>query len=152
MKIKGFEHYEIFEDGRVINKDGRELKCSIGNHGYRRIDLWKDGKRKGFTLHRLLAIHFIENTRPEIALTVDHIDRDELNNRLENLRWATLEEQAANRYFIPITKGGINKNKKYYQYHWTEDKIKMSKHFKTLDLAKKFEIDHLKTYRLQFIN
>tara|TARA_R110000737_G_C14226086_1_gene421899 strand:+ start:45 stop:503 length:459 start_codon:yes stop_codon:yes gene_type:complete len=152
MKIKGFEHYEIFEDGRVINKDGRELKSWIGNHGYKQIGLWKDGKPKGFTLHRLLAIHFIENTRPDIALTVDHINREKLDNSLENLRWATREEQNANRYIMPITKGGISKHRKIYQYQWREDKIPMSKHFKTLELAQAFQIDHLQTYRLQSIN
>ena len=140
MKIKGYEDYSIYEDGRVINKHGRELKNWIGTHGYKRIGLRKDGKQKHFRLHRLLAIHFIVNTRPGIAITVDHIDRDKLNNSLSNLRWATIEEQNANRYLIPISKGGLSKNnKKYYKYRWREDKI----------LAQKFEIEHLKTYELQ---
>ena len=151
MKIKGYEDYSIYEDGRVINKHGRELKCWIGTHGYKRIGLRKDGKQKQLKIHRLLALHFIENTRPLIAITVDHIDRDKLNNSLENLRWATLEEQMANRYFIPISKGGITKNHKYYRYIWYEDKIHQYKSFKTLELAKKFEIEHLKTYNLQIV-
>ena len=151
MKIKGFEHYSIYKDGRVINKHGRELKGFITSEGYKHIGLCKDGKRKFFYLHRLLALHFIENTRPIIAMTVDHIDRDELNNNLNNLRWATREEQQANRYIVPISKGGLYKNDKYYQYKWREDKIKMSNSFTTLQLAKLFEIEHLKTYQLQFI-
>tara|TARA_R110000824_G_scaffold158993_3_gene333130 strand:+ start:1564 stop:2022 length:459 start_codon:yes stop_codon:yes gene_type:complete len=150
MKIKGYEDYSIYEDGRVINKHGRELKNWIGTHGYKRIGLRKDGKQKHFRLHRLLAIHFIVNTRPGIAITVDHIDRDKLNNSLSNLRWATIEEQNANRYLIPISKGGLSKNnKKYYSYQWFEDKIRQTKSFKTLELAQKFEIEHLKTYELQ---
>tara|TARA_R110000803_G_scaffold2883_1_gene9995 strand:- start:161 stop:628 length:468 start_codon:yes stop_codon:yes gene_type:complete len=155
MKIKGFENYEIFEDGRIVKKCGLVMKSWIGTNGYKKNGLRKDGKQKNFSLHRLLAIHFIENTRPGIAITVDHIDRDKLNNSLENLRWATLEEQIANRggkFKYPITKGGIGKNKKWYKYQWHEDKIQKWKCFKTLDLAKAFEIDHLKTYRLQFIN
>ena len=152
MKIKGYEDYSIYEDGRVINKHGRELKNWIGTHGYKRIGLRKDGKQKHFRLHRLLAIHFIVNTRPGIAITVDHIDRDKLNNSLSNLRWATREEQIANRggqCEFPITKGGIYKNRKNYLYQWFEDKIRQTKSFKTLELAQKFEIEHLKTYELQ---
>jgi hypothetical protein len=153
MKIKDFEDYSIYEDGRIVKKCGLLMKCYIGNVGYKRIGLRKDGKQKLLYLHRLLALHFIENTRPGIALTVDHIDRDKLNNSLSNLRWATPEEQRANRggqCEYPISKGGMyNNNKKYYKYQWTEDKIPMWKCFKTLELAKKFEIEHLKTYELQ---
>tara|TARA_R110002110_G_scaffold7856_6_gene39620 strand:+ start:347 stop:805 length:459 start_codon:yes stop_codon:yes gene_type:complete len=150
MKIKGYEDYSIYEDGKIINKKGLERKCYIHN-GYKRIDLWKDGKRKFFSLHRLLALHFIENTRPNIATTVDHINRDKLNNNLNNLRWATIEEQNANRYIVPISKGSLSKrNKKTYRYQWCEDRIKKYKSFKTIELAKAFQIEHLKTYHLQF--
>tara|TARA_R110000772_G_scaffold262375_1_gene381428 strand:+ start:113 stop:568 length:456 start_codon:yes stop_codon:yes gene_type:complete len=151
MKIKGYEDYSIYEDGRIVKKCGLVMKSWI-TRGYKEIRLRKDGKRKHFKLHRLLAIHFIENTRPLIALTVDHIDRDKLNNSLQNLRWATKEEQNANRggrYEYSISKGGLYKHKKYYCYRWREDKIKQRKYFKTLELAQAFEIDHLKTYRLQ---
>jgi hypothetical protein len=151
MKIKGFEDYSIYEDGRIINKFGRELKCSIGNTGYKQIALYKDGQPKYFKLHRLLALHFIENTRPEIALTVDHENRDPLDNSLSNLRWATREEQTANRYLIPITKGGLYKHHKNYRYEWQEDKIRQRKYFKTLEEAQAFKIDHLKTYNLQIV-
>ena len=150
MKIKGYEDYSIYEDGRVINKNGLVMKSRIGTQGYKELHLCKDGKHKTFRLHRLLALHFIENTRPLIAITVDHIDRDKLNNSLENLRWATREEQQANRYFIPISKGGLSKHhKNRYRYEWREDRIKQRKYFKTLEEAQAFEIDHLKTYHLQ---
>tara|TARA_R110000803_G_scaffold63077_3_gene123634 strand:+ start:2908 stop:3360 length:453 start_codon:yes stop_codon:yes gene_type:complete len=150
MKIKGYENYCIFEDGRVINKHGVEMKSCITS-GYKRIHLSKHNIGKKFYVHRLLALHFIENTRPIIATTVDHIDRDQLNNNLSNLRWATREEQNANRYIIPISKGGISKHKNYYRYRWCEDKNPMYKFFKTLQQAKLFEIEHLKTYHLQLI-
>ena len=155
MKIKGFENYEIFEDGRIFGHRGWVLKFGITHGGYKRIGIYKDGKRKFFVLHRLLALHFIENTRPLIALTVDHIDRDKLNNSLQNLRWATREEQIANRgglFEYPISKGGLSKTRNTYRYQWREDKINQWKNFKTLELAQAFEIEHLKTYRLQFTN
>tara|TARA_R110000803_G_scaffold200330_1_gene264651 strand:+ start:34 stop:495 length:462 start_codon:yes stop_codon:yes gene_type:complete len=151
MKIKGFEDYSIYEDGRVINKHGRIMKCQLNKDGYKRIALWKDSKPKTFFLHRLLAINFIPN--PENKYSVDHENRDPLDNSLENLRWATREEQNANRGGIweyPITKGSLSKNNKNnYRYRWHEDKIPMWKHFKTLELAQAFEIEHLKTYELQ---
>ena len=155
MKIKGYENYEIFEDGRIVNSRGRELKCRIGTVGYKKINLCKDGKRKTFRLHRLLALHFIVNTRPDIALQVDHENRDRLDNSLSNLRWATREEQNANRggmFEYPISKGYLSKNnKKYYKYRWREDKILKSKYFKNLELAQAYQIEHLKMYHLQAV-
>ena len=153
MKIKGYEDYSIYEDGTVIShKCGktREMKCGIGSDGYRRVQLWKDSKEKTFKLHRLLALHFIPNL--ENKPTVDHENRDKLDNRLCNLRWFTMKEQNNNRGGIaefPITKGGIYKNGKGFIYEWQEDKIRQRKWFKTLEEAQAFEIKHLETYHLQ---
>ena len=152
MKIKGYENYEIFEDGRIVNKHGRERKCVITIDGYKRITLYKDGKQKTFLLHRLLALHFIPN--PENKYSVDHENQDKLDNSLSNLRWATREEQNANRggmFEYPISKGGISKNKNNYKYQWYEDRIRKVKCLKNLELAQAFETEHLKTYNLQRI-
>tara|TARA_R110000737_G_C14285102_1_gene433023 strand:+ start:88 stop:555 length:468 start_codon:yes stop_codon:yes gene_type:complete len=155
MKIKNYENYEIFEDGSIVNSRGLVMKCFIQSSGYKQTTLYKNNIRKKFLLHRLLALHFIENTRPLIAITVDHIDRDRLNNSLENLRWATREEQTANRggqCEYPISKGSLYKYRNSYYYEWREDRIKKVKSFKNVELAQAFQIEHLKTYRLQSIN
>tara|TARA_R110000796_G_scaffold46792_1_gene113097 strand:+ start:540 stop:1004 length:465 start_codon:yes stop_codon:yes gene_type:complete len=153
MKIKGFEDYSIYEDGTVIShKYGktREMKCSIC-HGYKIITLYKNNKAKTFKLHRLLALHFIPN--PENKYSVDHENRDKLDNSLSNLRWYTMQEQCTNKggkFQYPITKGSISKNiRAGFRYYWYEDKIRKWKCFKTLELAQAFEIQHLETYHLQ---
>ena len=50
------------------------------------------GKDKSFAVHRLVLQAFTPN--PENKPQVDHIDNDRLNNKLENLRWATVQENA----------------------------------------------------------
>jgi hypothetical protein len=55
---------------------------------------------------------FIPN--PDNKPTIDHIDRDPLNNNISNLRWANTSEQMLNRdidkeFFSEIGKKGANK-------------------------------------------
>lgn len=51
------------------------------------VRLSKGGKSTHFTLHRLLAVHFIPN--PNNLPFVNHIDENKLNNSINNLEWCT---------------------------------------------------------------
>lgn len=59
-------------------------------NGYEEVSVSIDGKPYTKSVHRLVAITFLEN--PENKPEVDHIDSNKLNNRADNLRWATREE------------------------------------------------------------
>jgi hypothetical protein len=48
-----------------------------------------------FKIHRLVGIYFIENINN--YKEIDHINRNSLDNRVENLRWATRSQNTANR-------------------------------------------------------
>lgn len=49
-----------------------------------------NGKRKGELVHRLVALHFIDN--PEGKPEVNHINHIRDDNRVENLEWVTKSE------------------------------------------------------------
>ena len=53
--------------------------------------------RKQHKIHRLMAIAFALPKRDDQD-TVDHIDGNPSNNRLENLRWANMSEQIKHSY------------------------------------------------------
>ena len=97
--VKNYEGlYQVSNFGRLKSlKYGKEriLKANKDRYGYLFVRLCKDVKPKMCLIHRLVAEAFIPN--PDNLPTVDHIDRNPLNNTVENLRWADWSTQNNNR-------------------------------------------------------
>jgi len=89
--IEGYgKDYKICKNGDVIScKFDKEkiLKPGINGSGYLFVVLCKNKKQKNFLIHRLIAIHFIDN--PNNYEIVDHINGNRTDNSIVNLRWVT---------------------------------------------------------------
>lgn len=108
--VKSLEHSIIRSNGVKQTVKERIIKPSLGKNGYYTISLWRNGKGKGFQIHRLIAEHFIPN--PENKPYIDHINTDRTDNTVwlnedgsinyekTNLRWVTPKENNNN----PITR------------------------------------------------
>jgi hypothetical protein len=84
--------FEISSIGRVRNnRTGVLRKQSFSRKGYPVITLWLDGKQNTYTIHRLVAIHFI-GLPPIDRNQVNHKDGNKLNNRVDNLEWVNQQE------------------------------------------------------------
>lgn len=95
--VPGFEGlYHVSDCGQVkscervtgngkgyIQKE-RILKPRLCRNGYHRVGLHKEGNRKSFLVHRLVALAFLEGDN---SLTVNHIDEDKTNNHVSNLEY-----------------------------------------------------------------
>lgn len=80
--------------GKTYNIKERILKLTISN-GYYSVTLNNKGKKR-FTVHRLVALAFIEN--PSNKDEVNHIDGNKLNNCYKNLEWCTKSENTLHAY------------------------------------------------------
>ena len=86
--IKGYEGlYQVSNLGRVRSKR-KILKGTPDKDGYLRVALCKNGTRKYFGIHRLVAIAFIYNANNYPC--VNHKDENKTNNRVKNLEWCTI--------------------------------------------------------------
>lgn len=91
-----YKEHKVFVRGRwsTIPYRPRLLKTQVAqNTGYVMAYLCNK-KEKNLSVHRLVAQAFIPN--PNNFPTVDHLDRNRTNNRVENLRWCTLSENMRN--------------------------------------------------------
>ena len=95
--IEGYEGlYQISNMGNVkslnYNRTGKEkiLKSGKNKDNYLRVCLYKNGKQKKCLVHRLVAEVFIP--RIEGKEFVDHINGIRDDNRIDNLRWCTHQE------------------------------------------------------------
>ncbi len=96
-EIVGFEDYYIDKEGRIFNKELRELKGKwVDNTGYYQIVLRKNKKRKYVRIHRLVALTFIPN--PNNLPQINHKDGNKLNNNVDNLEWCTNSENTQHGY------------------------------------------------------
>lgn len=111
-RIDNFENYWINLDGIVYNeKYNRYLTPRIDKQtGYNMVTLCKDGKMYTKTIHKILSECFIENSNNYPV--IDHVNQVRTDNRLENLRWATIQQNGHNRkdnneeFYIYIRKNG----------------------------------------------
>ena len=131
--IPNLSKYQISNLGRVkskrritrcnkgsITREERIMKNQLRSTGYPCVRLRDDlGQTKTYSVHRLVAEAFIPN--PENKPTVDHVNRDRRDNRVENLRWATYEEQQSNKIVstgqakVPVK--AIDKSGNVYYYN-----------------------------------
>lgn len=98
-----------------ILSPNKNKKCK-----YLGVDLHKNGKRKRFLVHRLVAEAFIPN--PNNLFEVNHKDENKLNNNINNLEWCTRKYNM--NYGTQVERAHKKQRKKVNQYDLKGNYIK----------------------------
>lgn len=84
---------KLREDGKLFFiSSGREFKPNPSKQGYLRVV----SNGKNYRLH-ILVMELFGPPKPGPEYQVDHINRNKEDNRLENLRWVTSQENNNNK-------------------------------------------------------
>ena len=122
-QVKGYEGlYEVNENGNVFSVErivvsGKNKKCvrkferkekaqRRDKYGYFRVSLSKEGTVKAISVHRIVAMTFIEGNE---KLTVNHKDGNKLNNHYSNLEFISSVENLKHAHRIGLSKAPKNK-------------------------------------------
>lgn len=93
--VSGYPLYRISNTGVVQSCRRRgttklhgwiDLKQAV-SRGYKHVLLYSDNGKKVFSVHRLVATHFIKNING--LKVVNHKDANKTNNAVDNLEWVT---------------------------------------------------------------
>lgn len=149
--IKGAHYYQVSNYGRVrklahtkTDKNGvrynikqRYLKGTVCKDGYNKVHIHCLGKVQH--VHRLVMLTFVGQSNKR---TVNHKDGNKLNNKLDNLEWATDGENVRHGF-----KNGLfssRKGERNNQSKITKDQAKQIKELKGIkpqsEVAKMFGI------------
>ena len=137
--IGEWKEIPLYENRYLINKEGY-IKSLLTNkllkentsqnfNTYKSVKLIdKDGKRKGYLIHRLVYQTFIGKI--DNNMIIDHINRNKYDNRLENLRMITqsenvknCEKKISNNILIQTNTNFINISSKYKLYNFSNYEI-----------------------------
>ena len=100
--VKSLDYVKTFETSNHITNytmtrvfKGKIMQPKLNQNGYLRIGLTDgEGKRKWFSIHRLVAFMFLDypNIPLELIPQVNHKDEVKTNNCVDNLEWMTCKE------------------------------------------------------------
>jgi YesN/AraC family two-component response regulator len=114
-RVKSLERYVNHNYGGLKLVYEKYMKLSKSNNGYYGLSL----KRKRKSIHRLVAITFIENKNN--LPCINHIDGDKSNNCVSNLEWVNYSQNLKHAFDNNLRS---SKGTKHPQCKLTEKEVK----------------------------
>ena len=87
-RVRSIDRYRPTKGGAMQLRKGRILKQTVNRYGYLYVSLSDNSKHRNVSVHRIVMSAF----KGDSPLTVNHINENKLDNRLENLEYMTAKE------------------------------------------------------------
>lgn len=136
-RVKSLDRIITYSNGKEVYTKGKIIKQSKDSYNRLRLILNKNGKKKNYFVHSLVALAFI-GERPK-DYVVAHCDGNNKNNDLSNLRYDTVRENSIDvfRHGQRIVTGKLS----------NEEVLEIRKLYKTgdytqVDIAKMYNVRH----------
>lgn len=144
-RIKGFRVKDGFVGFKIVD-EGKVMSLINKENGYKYITLVKDGTRKNYYIHRLVAQAFIGDI--PTGLVVNHIDHNRGNNCVDNLEIITQMQNTHHSRHL-MKKPRPHKDKNFYirfkdeRYEVTVNRKYLGR-FTTIEQARKVRDEYIK--------
>ena len=123
-EIPGYPGYYATEDGQIWSeKRHRFLKPSKKTNEHLAVVLCVSGVRRDFYVHRLILLAFVGPCPRDCSLC-RHLNDDPEDNRPENLRWGTPQENADDASRHGLLHGCNLRGEAAGRHRFTEDQVK----------------------------
>lgn len=145
---RNIKHYR----GGLSFRAGQVLSINLDKYGYPKVTLQKAGRRKYFTVHRLVATAFIPN--PDNLPQINHKDGDKTNNFVDNLEWCTDEDNKKHAHTTGLIDYSKNSGENCYTTNLTnkivlEIRNKMDSGVRNKDIEKEYNLGRSTVSRIK---
>lgn len=128
--VPNWEMYFVSNKGRVKSR-GKILKPGIDTSGYKHHTFLTNKTRYTVRVHKLVMETFIGPCPKDMVR--NHIDRNKINNNVDNLEYCSMRENSTNTPKNRYT--GVYKHKNSWKMSFRKGAIKFSKQFRTEEEA-----------------
>jgi hypothetical protein len=127
-RVKSTEKLHRIGNGAYQPRPERIRVPRLNTDGYYKLMLSKDGVKKMYAIHRLIAMAFIPN--PESKPCINHKNGVKTDNRIENLEWCTYSENNFHKYRVL----GYKDVKPVGKDHWKSMPVaRLNEHGETIE-------------------
>ena len=138
---------------KVVNGEDVLIEKQYSINGYNTVSVVKKkGTKTARYIHKIVAEHFLE--KPKDAKYVIHLDYNKMNNKVENLKWATKREKELHQFKNPdyIAKNSVIKYSKLTETQAMRLKKKLldpNRRTRLKILAKQFGVSEMQLHRIK---
>lgn len=106
-RIKSFRKKIFGNKGEILKTNFDKSNGGIRSEIFINKDHLGSIKKHQMSIHKMVADSFIHNDDPITKKCIDHIDGNRCNNRVENLRWVSYQQNNHNRQLSKVNKSGV---------------------------------------------